>query len=321
MSPPPATSWANYTSQAMTGDGSWLTHAAPFAILTFYIANIIQRQISMERIARTIAWIVLASLAAWTADQARAQDWAREMFDHTSHDFGTVARAQSRTPFRRREYLPGRRPHRVGRGELRLHHARSARRASQDLEKGLRGRQGQHGELPGPEGRDDQGQVRQALSGRSPVVCPLLYPQRRGPRTGFGQSPRRPGYCRAATGERPLCRPPRLADPARGMHQSQHYGQGARGGARRRDGELRSDGQSGGRRQGRLLPRGNQSRHERSQSPCPEGSSSRGSPGRCPGDGASLAVDHGPRGYGQAPNPGDAAALGPQHVALPDHAG
>ena len=46
----------------------------------------------MERIARTIVWIVLVSLAAWTAQQAQGQDWAREMFDHTSHDFGTVAR-------------------------------------------------------------------------------------------------------------------------------------------------------------------------------------------------------------------------------------
>jgi hypothetical protein len=46
----------------------------------------------MERTARTIAWIALWSLAALTAGRAQAQDWAREMFDHTSHDFGTVAR-------------------------------------------------------------------------------------------------------------------------------------------------------------------------------------------------------------------------------------
>ena len=46
----------------------------------------------MERTARTLAWIALWSLAALTAGRAEAQDWAREMFDHTSHDFGTVAR-------------------------------------------------------------------------------------------------------------------------------------------------------------------------------------------------------------------------------------
>jgi len=46
----------------------------------------------MECTARTIAWIALSSLAVLAADRAGAQDWAREMFDHTSHDFGTVAR-------------------------------------------------------------------------------------------------------------------------------------------------------------------------------------------------------------------------------------
>jgi hypothetical protein len=46
----------------------------------------------MERTARTIAWIALALLAAFTAGRAHAQDWAREMFDHTSYDFGAVAR-------------------------------------------------------------------------------------------------------------------------------------------------------------------------------------------------------------------------------------
>ena len=46
----------------------------------------------MERTARIIVWIALWSLTALTAGRARAQDWAREMFDHTSHDFGTVAR-------------------------------------------------------------------------------------------------------------------------------------------------------------------------------------------------------------------------------------
>jgi hypothetical protein len=36
--------------------------------------------------------MALWALAALTAGHAQAQDWAREMFDHTSHDFGTVAR-------------------------------------------------------------------------------------------------------------------------------------------------------------------------------------------------------------------------------------
>jgi hypothetical protein len=46
----------------------------------------------MERTARTIVWIALWSLAVLTTGRAQAQQWAREMFDHTSHDFGTVAR-------------------------------------------------------------------------------------------------------------------------------------------------------------------------------------------------------------------------------------
>ncbi len=46
----------------------------------------------MERTLRTTAWIALALLAVLTASHASAQSWAREMFDHTSHDFGTVAR-------------------------------------------------------------------------------------------------------------------------------------------------------------------------------------------------------------------------------------
>jgi hypothetical protein len=46
----------------------------------------------MERIPRKIAWIAFWSLTVWTVGRAQAQDWAREMFDHTSHDFGTVAR-------------------------------------------------------------------------------------------------------------------------------------------------------------------------------------------------------------------------------------
>ena len=46
----------------------------------------------MERTARTLVCIALWSLTALTAGRASAQDWAREMFDHTSYDFGTVAR-------------------------------------------------------------------------------------------------------------------------------------------------------------------------------------------------------------------------------------
>ncbi len=46
----------------------------------------------MVRPARIIAWIALWSLAALIGGRAQAQDWARDMFDHTSHDFGTVAR-------------------------------------------------------------------------------------------------------------------------------------------------------------------------------------------------------------------------------------
>jgi len=46
----------------------------------------------MERTTRAIVWIAFWSLTGLTADRAWAQDWAREMFDHTSYDFGTVAR-------------------------------------------------------------------------------------------------------------------------------------------------------------------------------------------------------------------------------------
>src|SRR5208337_5641076 len=46
----------------------------------------------MERPARRIVWIGFWLLAALIADRAWAQDWARDMFDHTSYDFGTVAR-------------------------------------------------------------------------------------------------------------------------------------------------------------------------------------------------------------------------------------
>jgi hypothetical protein len=46
----------------------------------------------MKRTARTIASFMLACLASLIGLDARAQQWAREMFDHTSHDFGTVAR-------------------------------------------------------------------------------------------------------------------------------------------------------------------------------------------------------------------------------------
>src|SRR5208282_5991101 len=46
----------------------------------------------MQRTARIIAWIALWSLPALAASRSLAQDWARDMFDHTSHDFGTVAR-------------------------------------------------------------------------------------------------------------------------------------------------------------------------------------------------------------------------------------
>jgi hypothetical protein len=49
----------------------------------------------MERIARIGTWTFLSAftLAALAgAAPCRAQDWARKMFDHTGHDFGTVAR-------------------------------------------------------------------------------------------------------------------------------------------------------------------------------------------------------------------------------------
>ena len=34
---------------------------------------------------------MVAGLLAWVST-ARAQDWARKMFDHTTHDFGVIAR-------------------------------------------------------------------------------------------------------------------------------------------------------------------------------------------------------------------------------------
>jgi len=46
----------------------------------------------MQQAARIIICIALWSLAVFTAGSGGAQDWAREMFDHTSYDFGTVAR-------------------------------------------------------------------------------------------------------------------------------------------------------------------------------------------------------------------------------------
>jgi hypothetical protein len=45
----------------------------------------------MEQTAR-IVWAAFLSSTLLSAGAARGQDWAREMFDHTSHDFGTVAR-------------------------------------------------------------------------------------------------------------------------------------------------------------------------------------------------------------------------------------
>ncbi len=46
----------------------------------------------MEFTARRLASIALFLATALIAGRATAQDWARQMFDHTSHDFGTVAR-------------------------------------------------------------------------------------------------------------------------------------------------------------------------------------------------------------------------------------
>jgi hypothetical protein len=45
----------------------------------------------MKRLLRTYTWIVVAA-PLLIAARCPAQDWARKMFDHTSHDFGTVAR-------------------------------------------------------------------------------------------------------------------------------------------------------------------------------------------------------------------------------------
>jgi hypothetical protein len=46
----------------------------------------------MRRLLRIDTWIVVAVGLFLAAAPCRAQDWARKMFDHTSHDFGTVAR-------------------------------------------------------------------------------------------------------------------------------------------------------------------------------------------------------------------------------------
>ena len=46
----------------------------------------------MERIVRVFACFAIASLGLVLVPRAEAQDWARKMFDHTSHDFGVVAR-------------------------------------------------------------------------------------------------------------------------------------------------------------------------------------------------------------------------------------
>ena len=41
---------------------------------------------------RQAATGALAVCAIFAAASGRAQDWAKAMFDHTAHDFGTVAR-------------------------------------------------------------------------------------------------------------------------------------------------------------------------------------------------------------------------------------
>jgi len=46
----------------------------------------------MERISHVIICMVLGVLGLAVASKVEAQDWAREMFAETSHDFGTVAR-------------------------------------------------------------------------------------------------------------------------------------------------------------------------------------------------------------------------------------
>ena len=79
-------------------------------------------------------------------------------------------RRQGRAQLPVAEYLPGRRPYRVGQGKLRLHDARSAHRNHQELEKSRSRRPCQYGELPGPKGRDRDGR---SSTSRSRPKCSL----------------------------------------------------------------------------------------------------------------------------------------------------
>ena len=174
----------------------------------------------MERTARTIAWIALWSLAALTAGRVQAQDWAREMFDHTSHDFGTVARGAKVE-------------HRFGVENIYLEdaHIKSAKASCgctspevpvEILKTWKKAYVVAKVDTVNFEGQKDvtinvefdkpfpaEVQLYIHCYIRSDVV---LDPGSVHLRSGTGK-------CRAATGERPLCRPARLADPADRMCQ------------------------------------------------------------------------------------------------------
>ena len=58
-----------------------------------------------EYLDTNLDWALLVLLL--TTSTAPAQDWAKNMFKHTSHDFGTVARGQSRASLPPGEHLSG----------------------------------------------------------------------------------------------------------------------------------------------------------------------------------------------------------------------
>ena len=190
------------------------------------------------------------------ADRAGAQDWAREMFDHTSHDFGTVARGAKVE-------------HRFGVENIYLEdaHIESAQAScgctspevpAQILKTWKKAYVIAKVDTVNFQGQKDvtikvkfdkpfRAEVQLYIHCyiRSDVV---LDPGSVHLRTAQGSATQQRVSVRYAG------RPDWQIQRDR-MCQSQHYGQGDRGFAWKRHGELRSDGKPGGRCQGRLLAR------------------------------------------------------------------
>ena len=274
----------------------------------------------MERTARTIAWIALWSLTALTAGRAQAQDWAREMFDHTSHDFGTVARGAKVE-------------HRFGVENIYLEdaHIKSAKASCgctspevpvQILKTWKKAYvvakvdtvnfQGQKDvtitvEFDKPFPAEVQLYIHCYI--RSDVV---LQPGSVHLRTAQGSAAQQRVSVRYAGRpdwqiQRVECANPsitgKVIEVARGNGMVTYD----------LTVNLAADAKAGYSRDELNLV---------TNDPNPRaaaGPGSRGGRGRRPGDRASLAADHGPRGGGKAANPRDAAVGGRQRVAVPDH--